>query len=82
MTAVQPPEHVEFFRLVDRALFEHHSKPTGLPLLLAALPEDQGRFRKLSQNPRLVEEGIEFDPDASIEQLRARAWQLVEPRDL
>jgi len=27
-----------FFRAVDRAVLEHHSRPSGLPLLLAALP--------------------------------------------
>lgn len=28
-----------FFRAVSRAIYEHHSKPSGLPLILAALPE-------------------------------------------
>src|SRR5262249_23113803 len=28
-----------FFRAVDRSILEHHSRPSGLPLLLAALPE-------------------------------------------
>jgi hypothetical protein len=30
-----------FFRAVDRAVLEHHSNPSGLPLMLAALPEPQ-----------------------------------------
>lgn len=70
-----------FFRAVDRAVLEHHSRPSGLPLLLAALPENQGRFRAISQNPQLVAEGIEANPSAlSLEQMRERAWQLVLPR--
>lgn len=72
-----------FFRAVDRAVLEHHSRPSGLPLLLATLPEHQGRFRSISQNPQLVADGIEANPAAlSIEQLRERAWQLVLPRYL
>lgn len=73
----------KFFRAVDRAVLEHHSRPSGLPLLLATLPEHQGRFRTISQNPQLVAEGIEANPGAlSTEQLRERAWQLVLPRYL
>lgn len=72
-----------FFRAVDRAVLEHHSRPSGLPLLLAALPEHQTRFRALSRNSQLLADGIELNPGAlSIEQLRETAWQLVQPRYL
>lgn len=72
-----------FFRAVDGAVLEHHSLPSGLPLLLAALPEHQARFRALSRNSQLLADGIEFNPGAlSIEQLRESAWQLVQPRYL
>src|SRR5690606_9286804 len=40
-----------FFRVVDRALLEHHSRPTGLPMMLVALPEHHTPFRKVSRNP-------------------------------
>lgn len=70
-----------FFRAVDRAVWEHHSRPTGLPLLLASLPEHQGRFRGLSHNPLLLPAGIDVDPAAvRPEELAARAWQVMEPR--
>jgi Bacterial archaeo-eukaryotic release factor family 3 len=69
-----------FFRAVDRAILEHHSRPTGLPLLLAALPEHHVPFRAVSHNPFLLAEGIQTNPDAlDIEQLRVLAWQKVEP---
>ena len=73
-----------FFRAVDRAILEHHSRPSGLPLILAALPEHHHPFREVSRNPFLVPERIEVHPDAlaSIDELRARAWALVEPRYL
>jgi len=33
-----------YFREVDRAIIEHHSRASGLPLILAALPEQQPHF--------------------------------------
>jgi hypothetical protein len=73
----------KFFRAVDRAILQHHSKPSGLPLILAALTEYHSTFRQVSQNPFLLPEGIETDPSAlSIDTLRERAWRVVEPRYL
>jgi hypothetical protein len=70
-----------FFRAVDQAVLQQHSRPSDLPLLLAALPEHHGLFRKVSKNPLLIAEGIEIHPDAlPLDKLRERAWQIVEPR--
>jgi hypothetical protein len=72
-----------FFRAVDRAVLEHHSKPSGLPLILAALPEHHNLFRQVSQNPFLLSDGIDTHPDALPgEALRDRAWRVVEPKYL
>jgi hypothetical protein len=72
-----------FFRAADRAVLQHHSKPSGLPLILAALTEYHSLFRQVSQNPFLLPEGIETDPSAlSIDTLRERAWRVLEPRYL
>ena len=69
-----------FFRAIDRAILEHHSRPSGLPLMLAALPEHHDVFRKVSHNPFLMDEGIGFDPKSiSAERLREEAWRKVEP---
>ena len=69
-----------FFRAVDRAVLEHHSRPTGLPLLLAALPEHHHLFRAVSHNPFLWLRRSTPHPDAlSPDALRDRAWQLVQP---
>jgi hypothetical protein len=69
-----------FFRVVDRAVLEHHSRPSGLPLILAALPEHHALFHEVSKNPLLLADGIGINPEAlSIEELRDRAWQLFEP---
>jgi len=70
-----------FFRIVDRAILESHSQPSGLPLILAALPEHHGHFRKQSQNPFLLEEGIKIHPDALQKaEFRERAWNIFQPR--
>jgi len=70
-----------FFRAVDRAVGEHHSRTSGLPLILAALPEHHHLFNRVSNNPLLLPSGIETNPDAlSADQLRERAWQAVEPQ--
>lgn len=69
-----------FFRSVDRGILEHHSRPTGLPLILAALPEHHAPFHSVSHNPFLAAEGIRIDPGAlSPDQLRESAWRVVEP---
>lgn len=71
---------VRFFRSIDRGILEHHSRPSGLPLMLAALPENQRAFRETSHNPLLMDGGIAVNPDAlNFEELRAQAWQKVEP---
>jgi hypothetical protein len=69
-----------FFRAVDRAILELHSRPSGLPLMLAALPEYHAHFRAVSHNPFLLAQSIQGNPDAmSLDQLRALAWEQIEP---
>jgi hypothetical protein len=72
-----------FFRAVDRAILERFSRPSGLPLILAALPEHHATFRRITRNRALIDEGIDINPDAlTIETLRERVWQAVEPNYL
>ena len=69
-----------FFRFIDRGILEHHSRPSGLPLMLAALTEYHAPFREVSHNPFLMADGIMMNTDAlGLDQLRALAWQKVEP---
>lgn len=71
-----------YFRAVAKAVHEHHSQPSGLPLILAALPEHHALFHQVSQNPHLVEEGIKCNPDAiSIDELRVKAWEAIGPHN-
>jgi hypothetical protein len=72
-----------FYRAVDRAILEHYSRPSRLPLLLAALPENQSFFRALSHNSFLLPDAINYYPDdLSADDLRARAWEVMEPHYL
>ena len=72
-----------FFRAVDRGILEHHSRPSTLPLILATLPEHRQLFHQVSHNPFLTDGGIDIHPDAlSGDELRRRAWQVVEPHYL
>jgi Bacterial archaeo-eukaryotic release factor family 3 len=70
-----------FFRAIDRAVLEHYSRPSGLPLMLAALPEHHHRFHQVSHNPFLMAEGLIINPDdLSIDEIRKSAWQVFEPQ--
>jgi hypothetical protein len=70
-----------FFRMIDKAILEYHSRPSGLPLILATLPEHRQRFRRLSHNPFLLATGIDHNPDTmSLDALREAAWQVVAPQ--
>lgn len=79
-TDVNDDESGKFFRALDEAVLEHHSRPSGQPLLLAALPENESLFRKHSRNPHLLPEGIGAAAETMpIDELRQRAWALIEP---
>lgn len=71
-----------FFRAVDRGVLEAHSRSSGLPLILAALPEHHHLFHAVSANPFLVCEGIKTHPDSmsSLDDLRDCAWAIFEPQ--
>lgn len=69
-----------FFRVVAHAIDEHFSKPTGWPLILAALTEHHNLFQKVSKNPHLLPNGIAINPSSvSPDQLAKMAWEIMEP---
>lgn len=72
-----------FFRFIDREVLARFSRPAGLPLILAALPEYHSEFRRISQNPFLQPEGVEKHFDAlNADKLRAEVWRVIEPKYL
>ncbi|MBS3652504.1 hypothetical protein KEU06_28380 [Pseudaminobacter sp. 19-2017] len=73
-------ETEQFFRAVDDAVLEQYSRPSNMPLLLAALPQHHHLFHTVSRNPYLMPGAIDVHPGAlTIDELRERAWQLVLP---
>jgi hypothetical protein len=69
-----------YFRAVDRVVVSQFSKPSRLPLILAALPEHQPVFRAVTQNASLLPDGVNSNPGAmSTDQLREAVWKVVEP---
>jgi hypothetical protein len=76
-------ETESYFREVSIAVQENFSKSSGLPLVLAALPEHHNLFQKVNKNPMLLEDGIKVNPTAiSAEKLAAMAWEIIEPEFL
>lgn len=68
-----------YLRYVDRFVMDNYSNPAKAPLVLAALDEYQGSFRKLSHNRWLLDEGIKKDFEAlSLEDLKEESWKIVE----
>lgn len=77
---IEDNDATRFLRAVDRAVLEHYSRPTRLPLILAALPENQSFFRGITRNPFLIPNEVTVYPDAlTIDALRERAWAVMEP---
>lgn len=73
-------DNERYFRAVDRVILKHYTRPSGLPLILVSLRENNNEFRRVSRNPLLVEKGIETNPESlTIDEIRERAWQAIEP---
>ena len=69
-----------FFRVIAEVIYENYSKPTGWPLILAALTEHHSLFQKVSRNPFLLPKGIEINPaSVSTDKLIGMAWEIMEP---
>ncbi len=69
-----------FFRFVGKTLNDHYSSNSGLPLILAALPEHHHLFRKVSNIPSLLPIGIDVNPKSvDKNELVKRAWKVMEP---
>lgn len=69
-----------YFRVVANSIYKNYSKPSGWPIILAALPEHHHLFQKVSKNPLLLTDGIAINPSSvSPDQLAKMAWEIMEP---
>lgn len=70
-----------YFRAVSKAITENYSKPTNLPLIVAALTEYHNLYQSVSKNHLLHAQGIEIDPTSvSTDKLAELAWAVMEPQ--
>jgi hypothetical protein len=69
-----------FFRVIANTIYEQYTKPSGWPLILAALAEHQNLFQKVNKNPLLLANGIAINPSSvSTDKLAVMAWEIMEP---
>lgn len=69
-----------FFRVIADVIEENYSKPTGWPLILAALPEHHNLFQRVNKNTLLLNKGIAINPASiSTDKLKEMAWEIMEP---
>lgn len=69
-----------FFRVVANTIYEQYTKPSGWPLILAALTEHHSLFQKVNKNPLLLTNGIAINPSSvSPDILATMAWEIMEP---
>ncbi|MDA3928976.1 MAG: hypothetical protein PF541_08440 [Prolixibacteraceae bacterium] len=74
-------ETERFFRVVADTIYEYHSKSSGWPLILAALPEHHNLFQKVNKNPLLLTNGISINPSSvSPDQMANMAWEIMKPK--
>ena len=69
-----------FFRFVAKTINENYSKPHGLPMILAALPEHHNLFHQVSNIHALLPTGIDVNPQSvKNDELMKHAWEVMEP---
>lgn len=69
-----------FFRFVAKTIHDNYSSLSGLPLILAALPEHHSLFHKVSDILSLLPLGIDVNPKSvETDELVKRAWKVMEP---
>jgi hypothetical protein len=70
----------KFFRALGKDLWKNHLHAASRPLILAALPQHQAVFRKVSPIQTLLEGGIAADPSSwTLDEVKAQARKVLEP---
>ncbi len=69
-----------YFNYVDKFVHQAYSNKTEAPLILCALDEYQGVFKKISDNPYLLKKGIHHSTkELKDKQIKEKAWEILEP---
>jgi len=73
----------KYFRYVDSFVFENYSKPSSLPLILVSLKEYHSEFKKLSNNPYLLKEGINKSIESlELDEIQTKARVIIDAINL
>jgi hypothetical protein len=71
-------EIVQFFNLADKALLKHMDR--DLPVVLAGVEYLLPRYKETTELPHVLDEGLTGNAEGlSPEELRDKAWEIVEP---
>lgn len=71
-------DQFNYFRIVDKYVYDNFTKPTKLPLVLFALPENIADFEKITKNPHFDETRVEASPaQLTNAQIQEKADEVV-----
>ncbi|HTG36682.1 MAG TPA: hypothetical protein VLB76_27505 [Thermoanaerobaculia bacterium] len=71
-------EIVQFFNLADKALLKHMDR--AIPVVLAGVEYLLPRYKETTELPHVLDEGLTGNAEGlSPEELRDKAWEIVEP---
>lgn len=69
-----------FFRSVDRSILDLVSRSSGLPVILAGLPDQLSVFHRIRHNPNVLLESVTVHPDGlPLKELVKRSWEIMAP---
>lgn len=76
-------DNESFFRDVSNLIYERYTRPTGWPVILAALPVNHSLYHKLNKDNLLLHKSIAINPTSiSADKLAVLAWEIMEPEYL
>ena len=71
-------EIVQFFNLADKALLKYMDRDT--PVVLAGVEYLLPRYKETTEHPKVLDEGLTGNAEGlSPQELRDKAWEIVEP---
>ena len=69
---------MQFFNLADKALMKHMDR--DIPVVLAGVEYLLPRYKETTELPHVLDEGLTGNAEGlSPEELRDKAWEIVEP---
>jgi len=81
ITDEKETDNTRFFRIIDQEINEKYSKQNKMPLIIAALPENESLFQSISKNECLEKQFISLNADRIDKQLlHSRALEILDAK--